>query len=92
MDSLFKKGYATVCSSDAETADSWYIPHHGVYHRNKPDEIGEVYDCSSEYLGRNLNKELFNRRDLTNQIVGVLCRLSRLRWHSRLILSKCSIR
>ena len=39
MEILLKKGYATVCSSDTETADSWYIPHHGVYHPNKLDKI-----------------------------------------------------
>ena len=74
MEILFKKGYATVCSSDTEIADSWYIPPHGVSHSNKPDKIRVVYDCSAQYLGRNLNKELLSGPDLTNQIVGVLCR------------------
>ena len=74
MEILHKKGFATVCSSNTETADSWYIPHHGVYHPNKPDKIRVVYDCSAQYLGRNLNKEVLSKPDLINQIVGVLCR------------------
>ena len=39
MDSLFKKVYAAVCSSDAKTPYIWYIPCHGIYHPNKPDKI-----------------------------------------------------
>ena len=59
---------------NTETADSWYTPHHGVYHPNKPDKIRVIYDCSAQYLGRNLNKDLLSGPDLTNQIVVILCR------------------
>ena len=31
-----------------------------------------VFDCSSEFQGRSLNKELLSGPDLTNQVVGVL--------------------
>ena len=72
---LFEKEYARVCSTDAESDSSWYIPHHGVYHPNKPAKIRVVYDCSSEFQGRGLlNKKLLSSPDLTNQIVGVLSR------------------
>ena len=71
MDNLFNKGYATE-STDIQASSSWYIPHHGVYHPHKPDKIQVVFDCSSEFQRRSLNKELLSGPDLTNQIVGVL--------------------
>ena len=56
MNNLFEKGYARVCPTDTESNSSWYIPHHRVYHPNKPAKIRVVYDCSSEFQGRGLNK------------------------------------
>ena len=73
MDNLFNKGYATE-STGIQASSSWYIPHHGVYYPHKPDKIQVVFDCNSEFQGRNLNKELLSGPDLTNQIVGVLSR------------------
>jgi len=52
----------------------WYIPHHGVYHPNKPGKIRVVFDCSCQYLGSSLNKALLQGPDLTNSLVGVLIR------------------
>ena len=74
MNNLFQKGYARVCPTDTESSSSWYIPHHRVYHPNKLAKIRVVYDCSSEFQGRGLNKELLSGPYLTNQIVGVLSR------------------
>ena len=45
-----------------------------MYHPNKPGKIRVVFDCSAEFDGQSLNKELLTRPDLTNQIVGVLKR------------------
>ena len=45
---------------------SWCIPPH------KPGKMRVVFDCSSEFQWRSLNKELLTGPDLTNQIVGVL--------------------
>ena len=47
-------------------------PHHGVYHPHKPDKIWVLFDCSSEFQERSLNKELLSAPDLTKQIGGVL--------------------
>ena len=44
---------------------SWCI------HPQKPDRIRVVFDCSSDFRGRRLNKELLSGPDPTNQIVGV---------------------
>ena len=58
----------------AVTGKTWYLPHHGVYHTNKPGKIRMVFDLSAEYKGTCLNKELLPGPDLTNQIIGVLQR------------------
>lgn len=52
----------------------WYIPHHGVYHPQKPGKIRVVFDCSARYQGTCLNEHLLTGPDLTNTLVGVLCR------------------
>ena len=68
MDNLIKK------SSKEAPEKTWYIPHHGVYHPNKPGKIRVVFDCSAEFKEVSLNKTLMSGLDLTNQIVGVLTR------------------
>ncbi|XP_024119462.2 uncharacterized protein LOC112140681 [Oryzias melastigma] len=57
---------------DKEVA--WYIPHHGVYHPHKPDKIRVVFDGSARYKDTSLNDHLLTGPDLTNALVGVLCR------------------
>ena len=53
---------------------TWYIPHHGVYHPSKPEKIRVVFDCSAEFYGKSINKELLSGPDLTNQINGIMTR------------------
>ena len=57
-----------------EDGKVWYIPHHGVYHPRKPEKIRVVFDCSATYQGESINNHLLQGPDLTNQLVGVLCR------------------
>ena len=52
----------------------WYLPHHGVYHPNKPGKIKMVFDLREEYKEKCLSKELLRGPDVTNQIIGVLLR------------------
>ena len=52
----------------------WYIPHHGVYHPQKPGKIRVVFDCSARYQDTSLNDHLLTGPELTNSVVGVLCR------------------
>lgn len=59
------------CSEEGRV---WYIPHHGVYHPKKPTEIWVVFDCSAEFQNESFNKHLLQGPDLTNNLVGVLCR------------------
>ncbi|XP_068669879.1 uncharacterized protein [Montipora foliosa] len=51
-----------------------YVPHHGVYHPAKPSPIRVVFDCSAVYKEVSLNKNLLQGPDLTNSLMGVLCR------------------
>ena len=51
-----------------------YLPHFGVYHPRKPDQIHVVFDSSAEFPGVSLNKELLPGPDLMNSLVGVLIR------------------
>lgn len=60
--------------SRSEERRAWYIPHHGVYHLKKPTKIRIVFDCSAEFQNESLNKHLLQGPDLTNNLVGVLCR------------------
>ena len=77
MNELIRKGYAErvpehELSSESNTA--WYIPHHGIYHPQKPDKLRVVFDCSASYHGESLNNHLLPGPDLTNGLLGVLCR------------------
>ena len=52
----------------------WYIPHHGVYHPQKPGKICMVFNCSARFKDTSLNDNLLTGPELTNTLVGVLCR------------------
>ena len=39
-----------------------------------PGKVRVVFDCSAEFAGRSLNKQIITGPDLTNQVVGVLTR------------------
>lgn len=52
----------------------WYIPHHGVYHPQKPGKIRIVFDCSAKFEDVSLNDYLLTGPELTNGLIGVLCR------------------
>ena len=73
MDNLLVKGYAKQ-SEVVLSGKTWYIPHHGVYHPSKPGKIRVVFDCSAEFQGKSINRELLSGPDLTNQIIGIMTR------------------
>ncbi len=52
----------------------WYLPHHPVTHRLKPEKVRVVFDCAATYEGQSLNMQLLQGPDLTNSLVGVLIR------------------
>ena len=77
MNGIIDKGYARKIEQNELSGRErrvWYIPHHGVYHPNKPGKIRVVFDCSSRYLGESLNDHLLQGPDLTNKLNRVLTR------------------
>ena len=74
MDDLVANGFSKKATSPSTDDSTWYLPHHGVYHPCKPGKIRVVFDCSAEFHGTSLNKELLPGPDLTSQLVGVLTR------------------
>ena len=79
---MLDKGHA-VPVPDEEISPSehsgriWYLPHFGVYHPKKPEQIRVVFDSSAEYQGKSLNRELLTGPDLMNSLAGVLIRFRR---------------
>ena len=77
MNDVTQKGHAErVPESDLSIDDGsvWYIPHHGVYHPQKKDKIRVVFDRNVKFKDTALNDHLLQGQDLTNTLVGVLCR------------------
>ncbi len=77
MNDLISKNYAEkVPEQDLSNneGNTWYIPHHGVYHPRKPTKMRVVFDCSAMYKNESLNSHLLQGPDLTNHLLGVLCR------------------
>ena len=82
MSKMLDKGHA-VPFPDEEISPSehsgriWYLPHFGVYHPKKPEQVRVVFDSSAEYRGKSLNRELLTGPDLMNSLAGVLIRFRR---------------
>ena len=72
MEELLLKGYGRESTKSPNDGQIWYLPHHVIYHPSKPNKIRVVFDCSVEYKGRCLNKELLPGPDLANQLIGKL--------------------
>lgn len=75
MQDIITRGDAEkVPEREISSETAWYIPHHGVYHPQKPKKICVVFDCSAKFKNTSLNEHLLTGPDLTNTLVGVLCR------------------
>lgn len=75
MEDIIARGDAErVPEEELSNQPVWYIPHHGVYHPQKPGKIRVVFDCSARFEEQSLNDHLLTGPELTNTLVGVLCR------------------
>ena len=74
VEELIDEGYPSKSNKEVPEGKTWYVPHHGVYHPSKPGKIRVVFDCSAEFEGTSLNKNLMSGPDLANRIVGVITR------------------
>ena len=66
--------------------------HFGMYHQKKPEQIRVVFDSSTEYQGKSLNREWLTGQDLMNSLVGVLIRFREKMLRRCVMWSRCSIR
>ena len=82
MSKMLDKGHAVPfpyeeISPSEHSGRIWYLPHFGVYHPKKPEQVRVVFDSSAEYQGKSLNRELLTGPDLMNSLAGVLIRFRR---------------
>ena len=73
LNDLLEKDYPGRCN-ETPAQKTLYIPHHAVYHLSKPGKIRVAFDCSAEFEGKSINKELLPGPDLANQIASILIR------------------
>ena len=77
MNKILEKGYAEEVPYHAlrlaQDQSVFYINHHGVYNEKK-GKIRVVFNCSEQFEGQSLNSHLLQGPDLTNTLIGVLCR------------------
>lgn len=72
MVDLLKKGYARRVLKDQlnkSNEATWYLPHHPVFHPQKPGNVRVIFDCAAKFGGTSLNKQLLQGPDLTNSLV-----------------------
>ena len=69
------KGYLELVTSEQSGANRvWYMPHHGVFHPKKPNQLRIVFDCAAKYKDVSLNDAILSGPDLTNPVLHVLLR------------------
>lgn len=75
METMIRDGHmeSVPLSDNSANSQSWYLTHHGVYHKQK-EKIRIVFNCSLPYRGLSLNDMLLQGPDLTNNLLGVLLR------------------
>ena len=61
-------------AENGQVSKIWYMPHHEVTHPAKPGKVRVIFDCSEQFVGTSLIKQLVTGPDLTIQLVGVLTR------------------
>ena len=73
MADLLQKSHARKVTTEEQLQrEKWYLPHHPVFHPQKPGKVRAVFNCSAKYRGSFLNDQLLQGPDVTNTLVGVL--------------------
>ena len=57
IDMILQNGYAEEAPLKTGGIE-WYVPHHAVYHINKPGNVRVVFDCSAKYHNQSINDHL----------------------------------
>ena len=59
-----------------ETKDKlqWYLPHHPVINRHKPEKVRRLCNAAAKYQGVALNKKLLSGPDLLRCLIGIIFR------------------
>ena len=82
MQRMITSGYVeNVESTKRQEGKTWFIPHHGMYHKDKPGKVRVVFDCSPKFKGI-CHEWLYQGPYLNNNLLGVLLRF---RWKSIVI-------
>ena len=72
MEELVSKCYAKKTDIKPDYGKLWYLPHHGVNHPSKPGMVRIFFNCSTNYRGASLNRNLLSGPVLTNQLISIL--------------------
>ena len=78
IDCYVSSGYARQAPHEElevnEDTPVWYLPHHPVFHPQKPVKVRVFFDCAAKFKGSSLNDQLLQGPDMMNGLVGVLIR------------------
>ena len=82
IEDYIEKGYAVKVTEENQSPLKleessnrvWYIPHHPVFHPQKPEKLRVVFDCAAKFKDTSLNEQLLQGPDLNNTLLGVLIR------------------
>ena len=77
VEDYISRGHARRVPDDQVCVDDkplWYLPHHPVFHPQKPGKVRVVFDCAARFRDTSLNDQLLQGPDLTNNLAGVLLR------------------
>ena len=77
LNNLVQKGYAEPVPDDELCADNgavWYLPHHNLSSKSKPEKLRIVFDCAAKFAGVSLNNQCLQGPDICNKLLHVLLR------------------
>ena len=67
MEDMVAKEHAEKSFQQVQKGKTWFFPHHP----SNPGKMRVLFDCSVEYNGVSINKNLISGSDLPNQIISI---------------------